>query len=66
MNLILTDDELIRGELLAGRCKGICDVGTLFHRYYTAYTLVCRELKKANLEAWERLQNSDKGNVGTE
>lgn len=66
MNLILSDEELLRIELLAKRCQGICETGTLFHRLYTAYVVTTKELKKANYEAWERLQNSDKGNVGTE
>lgn len=65
MNIILTDEELIRIELLANRCQGICETGKLLHRLYTAYVVTSKELKKANLEAWERIQGNDKSNMGT-
>jgi len=66
MNILLSDEDLFRIELLAKRCKGICETGELLHKLYSAYLVVSKELKKANYIAWKRIQESDKSNVGTE
>lgn len=66
MNLLLSDEDLIRIELLTKRCKGICETGELLHKLFSAYLKVSVELEKADTLAWERIQRDDKSNLGTE
>lgn len=65
MNILLSEEDLLRIELLAKRCKGICETGDLLHRLFSAYLIVVKELEKSDRLAWERIQNSDKGDLGT-
>lgn len=66
MNVLLSDEDLIRIELLTKRCKGICETGELLHKLYSAFLIVNSELRKSDRSTWERIQNSDKGYLGTE
>lgn len=65
MSILFSDEELIRAELLANRCKGICEMGTLLHKFVSGFILVSKELKKADRKAWERICKNDKSNMGT-
>ena len=65
MNILLSEEDLLRIELLAKRCKGICETGDLLHRLFSAYLIVVKELEKSDRLAWERIQNSDKGDLRT-
>lgn len=66
MNILLSDEELIRIQILAHRCKGICEMGTLLHRLYSAHLLVIDALKKSDLNAWIELEKEyDSSDMGT-
>lgn len=66
MNIFIEDEDLFRAQMIANKCKGFCEIGELMHKFVTAYLLVSKALKEADAEAWERICNNDKDDVGTE
>jgi hypothetical protein len=63
MSIFISDEELIRAEILANRCKGVCEMGKLLHKFVSGYLLVSKELKKVDYEVWKRIHN-DTDDVG--
>ena len=65
MNVFVSDEELFRAQRIANRCKGVCEMGELLHKFVTAYLLVSKALKEADARAWERICENDKDDMGT-
>jgi hypothetical protein len=66
MNLFISEEELFRAQMIANRCKGVCEMGELLHKFVSAYLLVSKELKEADARSWERICGNDQDDMGTE
>ena len=66
MSLFISDTEIITIDLFIKRCGSNCECGRLLHRLYTSYLILVKELKKADYEAWERINERNKSYMGSE